>query len=156
MVVEPLTDDPRRYGQLSTLRVSGADPAFEARLEHWRLMRDGRVIVWLDAARDRTRAEELVGALLEVSVDQAVKPPDGSYYRHDLIGLQVVDSQRRPIGTIRELMETPAGDILVTEKTGGGEVLIPAVRAMISSVDLDSGQVVVELPDGLMELNDSQ
>jgi 16S rRNA processing protein RimM len=151
-MVEPLTDDPRRFGALERLWVHEGRSSRCARVERWRLQRDGRVVLWLDVARDRSAAEGLVGARLEVSAEDAVRPGTDCYFVHDLVGLEVVTEDGESCGRVKGVMPTAGGDLL--EIAGpGGEILLPAVRSMIRRVDLEHGCMLVELPDGLRELN---
>ena len=70
---------------------------------------------------------------------------------YDLIGFSVVDGRLGRIGRLAEISEMPASDMLVVEGASG-DILIPAVEEMISSIDDISRTIHVTLPDGLVEL----
>lgn len=98
---------------------------------------DGAVI------EDREDAAALVGASIAVKRSALEAPPPGSYYWADLIGLRVQSLSGAPLGQVKSLVENGAQDVLVLED-GEVERLIPFVReAIVQSVDLEAGVIVV-------------
>lgn len=70
---------------------------------------------------------------------------DGEYYWHELIGLQVVNKQQQLLGSIVEMLETGANDVMVIRDDGGEEVLIPYVAShFVVSVDTEKGEMLVD------------
>lgn len=100
----------------------------------------------IDSVRD------FVGA--EVWIDPASLPEvtDGNYYWHQLQGLKVIDLDAGEIGTLESLLSTPGHAIYVVNGPYG-EVMIPAVAALVKRIDLKTGTMHVVLPQGLVELN---
>ncbi len=90
---------------------------------------------------DRTAAEQLRGALVEV--DRSALPPldEGEYYHSDLIGLPCVDREGGAVGTVAAVENFGAGDLLEIELEGGRRSLIP-FRAGIA--DLQEGRIVLD------------
>ncbi|WP_448627360.1 ribosome maturation factor RimM [Geodermatophilus sp. URMC 64] len=110
------------------------------------------LLLTLDGVESREAAEELRDTLLlvEVAALPELADPD-AYYDHQLVGL----SARLPDGSV--LGEVTAvrhegTELLVVRRSEGGEVLIPFVRAIVPTVDLAAGHVVVDPPEGLLEL----
>jgi 16S rRNA processing protein RimM len=101
---------------------------------------------------DRTAAERLRGTLLVA--DSATSPTidDDEFWDHQLNGLQVVTVDGAPLGEIAEVLHPPGGDLLAVRRPDGGELLVPFVRAIVPTVDIDAGRVVVDPPEGLLEL----
>ena len=56
------------------------------------------------------------------------------------------------LGELAEVVHGPAGDLLVVRRDGGGEVLVPFVRGIVPTIDVSAGTVVVDPPDGLLDL----
>jgi len=110
------------------------------------------VLAALDGYFRIESAKELIGA--EVYIDPYVLPEvkDGNYYWHQLHGLRVVDRNAGDIGILDNVLSTPGHYIYVVQGAFG-EVMIPAVDAMLERVDLDAGFMYVDLPQGLVELN---
>jgi 16S rRNA processing protein RimM len=93
-------------------------------------------------------ADALKGVLLFADRARLPKLPDDEFYHADLIGLEVVDTGGAALGKIIAVQNHGAGDIL--EVTGGPKaLLIPFTLAIVPTVDLAAGRVVVDLPEGL-------
>jgi len=86
-----------------------------------------------------------------VYVKSVDRPPleDGEYYHHQLIGLHVVSEAGETIGTVTEILETGASDILVVIPNSGPEVLIPVASAFIHEIDLNKREITVHLIPGM-------
>ncbi|MDQ3988638.1 MAG: ribosome maturation factor RimM [Actinomycetota bacterium] len=118
----------------------------------------GRLLVRFEGVDDRVGAEALRGTLLTVDVRTLapIEDPD-EFHDHELEGLLVVDTTGAELGTVREVLHNPGGDLLViaTEPaTEPGEVLVPFVREIVPDVDLAGRRVVLEPPEGLFEAHD--
>jgi 16S rRNA processing protein RimM len=98
-------------------------------------------------------ADGLAG--LDVCVpEEALAPPgDGSYYDFQIIGSEVVAKDGGSIGTVKGLLPVGDRNILVVDR-GGREVLIPFVESLCLDVDAAAKRIRVDLPDGLLDLND--
>lgn len=112
----------------------------------------GRLLVRFHEVDERGAAEELRGAVLTASV--ADLPPTADpdeFYDHQLEGLTVCMVDGVLVGTVREVSHGPAGDLLVVERDGGHEALVPFVRAIVAEVDIAAGRVVLDPPEGLLD-----
>lgn len=92
----------------------------------------------------------LRNSLVYVHGDDRPTLPEGEYYHHELIGLQVVTESGETLGEIAELLSTGANDVLVVRPDAGGEILIPLIDEVVLEVDLDSGTMQVRLIPGLI------
>jgi 16S rRNA processing protein RimM len=155
LVVDVRTDDPDiRFAPGSVLRgrPSRGGPesryVIESAREH-----SGRLLVRLDGIADRSAADALRGTLFIVdSADlPAIEDPD-EFYDHQLEGLQVVTTTGTVVGSIAEVLHTAAGELL-SVRTEEGEVLVPFVSAIVTSVSLADQRVEIDPPDGLLELD---
>jgi 16S rRNA processing protein RimM len=111
----------------------------------------GRLLVRFAEVPDRTVAETLRGA--QLLVDAADLPPSedpDEFYDHELEGLAAVLADGTEIGRIREVAHSPGGELLVIDRAEGGEALVPFVRAIVPEVDVASGRVVLDPPEGLL------
>jgi 16S rRNA processing protein RimM len=79
-----------------------------------------------------------------------IEEPD-SYYDHQLVGLSVRLPDGTAIGEVSAVRHE-AQDLLVVRRVEAAEALIPFVAAIVPTVDLDGGFVVVDPPEGLLEL----
>ena len=153
VTVEVRTDAPdERFAPGAELLTPTGSLTVEQSRDH-----SGKLVVLFAGVHDRNGAEALRGTVL--SVDARTLPPiedEDEYYDSQLLGLRVVQQDGTPLGTVTDVLHLPHGDVLAVERSEAGsrELLVPFVRAMVPVVDLDAGQAVVELPEGLLELSD--
>jgi 16S rRNA processing protein RimM len=113
----------------------------------------GRVIAQFEGVHDRSIAEALRGVLLQVDSAVVAAPEDPDEFNdHQLVGLAVVSVDGTELGTVNRIDHAPASDLIVLDRAGGGTSLIPFVTAMVPTVDLAGGRIVVDLPEGLLDL----
>lgn len=77
--------------------------------------------------------------------------PEGEYYHHQLLGLNVVTDEGRELGALADIIETGANDVYLVRDADGNEVLLPAIPAVILDVKLADRQMRVHLLDGLIQ-----
>lgn len=107
---------------------------------------------------DRTGAESLRGTRLFVEtaeLDAVADDDEEGWYEHDLVDLAVVDPAGAALGTVTGLVVGTAQDLLEVRLTGGRDVLVPFVEAIVTEVDIEAGRVVVDAPAGLFDLDES-
>jgi 16S rRNA processing protein RimM len=105
-------------------------------------------IVEFEEVSGREQAEALTGSEIFIERDLLAVLPEGEYYHFQLIGLSVETKDGRSLGTLTAVLETGSNDVYVVEG-GGKEVLVPAIEEVVSEVDLRSGKIIVDLPEGL-------
>ncbi|HEX2357221.1 MAG TPA: ribosome maturation factor RimM [Micromonosporaceae bacterium] len=164
VVVDVRTDEPdARFAAgsvLTTQPAASARPGLEApapvppalTIETVRA-HQGRLLVTFDGVSDRDVADNLRGVRL--CVDSAdVSPPDDpdEFHDHQLVGLAAVDPAGEPLGEITRVDHAPASDLLVLRRPEGRTTLVPFVKAIVPRVDLAAGRVVVDPPEGLLDL----
>jgi 16S rRNA processing protein RimM len=105
----------------------------------------------LRGVADRDAAEALRGLL--VLAERELLPPlaEGEHYWFELIGCRVETTAGEPIGSVREIWETGAHDVLVVEAEDGTRRLVPAAQELLKEVDIEGRRVVVEPIPGLLD-----
>ena len=106
----------------------------------------GFVIARLEGADDVNAAMRLKGKTVSVRREDAALPK-GAFFLQDILGAKVVDENGAEIGTLVDVMETPASNIYVIK--GESEHLVPAVPEFIKKTDADAGIVTVRLIEGM-------
>ena len=113
----------------------------------------GRGIAVFEGIHDRNVAEALRGVFLQVDSAELTPPDDpDEFHDHQLVGLRVESVDGAELGTVARIDHAPASDLIVVDKTGGGTALIPFVSQIVPTVDLAGGRVVVDPPEGLLDL----
>ncbi len=101
------------------------------------------VIARIEGVNDRDEAETLIGIDIGVPREELPEAEAGHYYWADLEGLEVVRRDGSRVGTVAELLETGANDVMVVR--GEREILIPFVMdRVIVDVDLAEGVITVD------------
>jgi 16S rRNA processing protein RimM len=111
---------------------------------------DDGLLLAFEEFPDRNAIEHLRNAPLFTHVNDSPALPPGRYYRHQLIGLRVVDEEQGELGTLAQILETSANDVYLVRSERFGEVLLPAIDEVVLAVDLEHKQVRVKLLPGLL------
>jgi 16S rRNA processing protein RimM len=115
----------------------------------------GRLVLRFKGVEDRTAAEGLRNTMLIVEADPDELPDDpDEFYDHQLVGLRVVTVDGREVGTVAEMLHLPTQDLFAVTRSDGREVLIPFVEEIVPDIDLEERTVLVDPPEGLLELAD--
>jgi len=146
-MVVPLTDFADRFDAGATFLIDGTEREVE-----W--SRDGHpgLVLKLRGIDNRTIAELFRGRYLEIPEADVRPLGEGRFYHHQVVGLAVLTSSGRRLGTIAEVLERPANDVWVSRE-GVVEHLIPATRDAVVEVDIAAGRVVVA--DWLVQVEDA-
>jgi len=88
-------------------------------------------------------AERLRNKYLEVSRENAKELEEDSYYIADLIQCRVYDTEGKEIGPVYDVLETGSNDVYWVKGEGVKEVLIPALKDIVTSVDVESRKIVI-------------
>lgn len=99
----------------------------------------------------REEAEALRGTRLYADREKLPSLPDDEFYHADLIGLEVLDTGGTLIGKVSAVLNHGAGDLLEIQRKGAPGVLLPFTRAAVPTVDLASGRIIADPPEGLLE-----
>jgi 16S rRNA processing protein RimM len=141
------TEDPlavQHYGPLTT-----RDGARQFEVTHAREAKDHLVATFKGIAT-RDEAERLNGLELYVAREKLPATDDDEYYHADLIGLAAVTTADAPLGRVVAIHNFGAGDIIEIAPPHGQTMLLPFTNAVVPTVDLAGGRVVIELPAEVM------
>jgi len=137
------TEDPlavQSYGPLMT-----KDGARQFEIANLRAAKDHLVATFRGIA-SRNDAEKLNGIELYVPREKLPDTDDGEYYHADLIGLAAVNAADEPLGRVIAIHNFGAGDIIEIAPPKGPTLLLPFSNAVVPTVDIAGGRVVIELP----------
>ena len=148
--VFPTTDDINRFKNLKEVLLDTGKEKKTLEIEGVKFFKQFAILKFkgIDNINDIL---EYKGKGLFVTRQQAVKLKKDEYFIADLIGLQVVLEDDTSLGILKEVMLTGANDVYVIEMENQREVLIPAIKQCILSVDIESNKMTVKLLDGLLD-----
>jgi 16S rRNA processing protein RimM len=104
----------------------------------------------LGGIEDMDAAAKLIGSFVWMPSDKMEKLPEGEYYWHDIIGLQVVTEGGQVLGKIQSVFPTGSNDVYVCQG-GEKEILLPAIGDVVRDIDMERRIMVVRLLKGLTE-----
>jgi 16S rRNA processing protein RimM len=137
------TEDPMavmQYGPLAT-----KDGARKFEVANAREAK-GHLVATLKGVATREHAERLNGIELYIPRNKLPATDADEYYHADLIGLAAVNAAFEPIGRVIAIYNFGAGDIIEIAPAHGATMLLPFTNAVVPTVDLAAGRVVIELP----------
>jgi len=154
VIVNPETDFPGdrfRPGAVMCIERRGAVEALTLGAVHFQ---NGRPVVAIDGVETMDEAQALSGLELRVDRDSLRALPQGTFYRHDLIGCRVETRAGAAVGIVEDVEGGIGGSRLVVAGTDGrGEVLIPLAVEICPVIDPAAKVIVIDPPDGLLEAN---
>ena len=105
----------------------------------------------LSGVATKDAADALRGTRLYADRDALPGLPDDEFYHADLIGLEVIDTGGAPVGRVKAVLNHGASDLLeIAIPRRRDPVLLPFTRVAVPTVDLNSGRLIVDPPDGLL------
>ncbi|MFN2544300.1 MAG: ribosome maturation factor RimM [Actinomycetota bacterium] len=139
-----LTEVEERFATGSVLHLAGGRALTVTSSRH----HHGKLLVSFEELDDRTAAEPLRGEYLFVDPSQVPSPPKDAFWPHQLEGCEIVTEGGRSLGRVEEIVSSPANDIWIA-RDGEREILIPALRDVVLSVDIATKRIVVKDIPGL-------
>lgn len=110
---------------------------------------NGALILRFEGVEDRTQAEQLINQFVFIDEELLVSARGETIFLKEILGFQVLD-KGLSIGEIRSFSSNGPQDLLVV---GEKEHLIPFVEAFIVNIDFKEKQILMDLPEGLLDEN---
>ena len=148
--VFPTTDDVKRFKRLKEVILDTGKEQMTLELEGVKFFKQFAILKFkgFDNIND---IEKYKGKSLFVTRENAVKLKKDEYFIADLIGLKVLDEEEKKIGELKDVIETGANDVYVITMTDGRELLLPAIKQCVLSVDIEGGTIKVHILEGLLD-----
>ncbi len=138
--VEILSDDPRRFARGRRLYLEGEAAPLTV---SWSQVNPPGMLVRFREVDQREAAEALRERYLEVEVDSDALPA-GAFYWHEVEGTPVRTTEGELLGTVEEILRVGEGEVFIVRGGPRGEILIPAVSAVITELAPREGRIVVD------------
>ncbi len=152
VLADILTDFPERFQRLKAVWLEFPDQHRETAIIETTWPHKGRQVFRFAGIESISEAERLRGTWVLVDRREAVPLEEGEYYDHDLVGCRVVDKAGVVLGTVREILKAAGNAVLIVDGPRG-EILIPAVAEFCRHISTAEKSIVVDLPEGLLDLN---
>jgi len=147
--IKPFTAEPEDVGAYGPVSNAPGTRSFDISVLR---IAKGLVIAKLKGVNDRNEAEILKGTELFTDRSKLPEPEDeNTFYHADLVGLRVDDSEGTVVGHVAAVFDHGAGDVIdIRCATEGRLISLPFTRAVFPKVDVVSGVLVVDMPDGVI------
>lgn len=147
--VVPFTDSPDERFAVGTVVRTKAGPALTVETSQFV---GAKLVVRFEGVESREAAEALRGTELVIAAGErpALDDPD-DFYTSDLVGLAARTVDGTDLGPVRDVIDIAGADYLVLD-LDGQERLVPFVAAIVPTVDIPGGTIVVDPPEGLFDL----
>ena len=149
--VFPTTDDAGRFQDLKRVILDAGKERIPLEIQHVKFFKQF-VILKFKEFDNINEVEPFRKKSLLVTREQAVPLEEDEYFIADLIGLQVVTDEGELLGELTDVLETGANDVYQVTDKNGKELLLPAIKDCILSVDLEKGEMEVHVLEGLLDL----
>lgn len=146
----PTTDDPARFKKLKKVILDDGRQQLEMEIASVKFFKN-MVILKFKGIDDINDVEKYRKATLWVTREDAVPLEEDEYYIADLIGMNVVSDEGEQLGRITDVLQTGANDVYVISRPDTPDLLVPAIRDCIKTVDLEEGRMVIHLLPGLRD-----
>lgn len=156
LLIRPLTDKPEEVFAEGRRVIVGDERGSVGKSPEERVVERARPykrgwLAKLERVEDRNAAVELTGRYLLVPAAERGEPEEGEFFYHQLLGLEVETTGGEVVGRVREVYETEPRHIL--EVKGADRMhLVPFDRRIVVAVELEEGRLVIDPPEGLLEL----
>ncbi len=143
-----LTDYPELIAPGKTLYVGPQYQGYTIKSLRWH---GGDLLLRLDELPDRTAVEIFRNVMVSMKSSDIPELPEGEYYLHQLVGMEVVTDQDEILGKLEEILVTGANDVYLVRTAAGKELLLPAIEDVVREIDLEQGMIRVHLIPGLLD-----
>jgi 16S rRNA processing protein RimM len=148
VVAEIYTDFPERF--IPSKEIFLGEKHLKLVITNHRQHNEG-LLLGFEGVSSPEQAGRYRNQIISISTSDASELPEGRFYFHELIDLEVVDEGGNHLGTLTEILETGANDVYVVKSSTGSELLLPAIREVVLNVDLDAKKMRVHLIPGLAD-----
>ena len=149
--VFPTTDDPERFLDLETVYLDTGREKKLLTISSVKFFKQFVILKFKDFDNIND-VEPFRKKSLLVTREQAVPLEEDEYFIADLIGLRVITDEDKVLGELTDVLETGANDVYQVTDENGKEILLPAIKDCILSVDLEKGEMKVHILEGLLDL----
>lgn len=145
------TDEPELYENMESVFVERNNHLIPFFIEHSILHKNDLLRVRFEDVKNEQEADEIVGAEIYLPLKMLPKLSGNKFYFHEVIGFTVTDRRLGMVGKIQKILDNTAQPLFQIEHEGR-EILIPMVDHFIIKVDRAAKNILLDVPEGLIEM----
>ncbi len=154
VIVNPETDFLDERFRPGVVLLVGSAPPVPRRITAARV-HQGRPVIALEGIDTMSDAEALAGAELRLASSELGQLPAGTFRHYELIGCEVRDTSQALLGRVTAV-EGPMERSRLIVEGARGEIQVPLIEGICVSIDPAAGRIIVDPPEGLIELNETR
>ena len=148
--VFPTTDDVKRFKKLKEVILDTGKEDIVLTIEGVKFFKQFAILKFKDY-NNINDIEKYKGKSLYVERANAVRLQKDEYFIADLMGCKVVDEDEKPLGVLKDVLETGANDVYIVTSPEGKELLFPAIKECVLKVDVENELIQVRVMPGLLD-----
>ena len=146
------TDEPDIYENLDAVFLDLGNKLLPFFIEESLLQKGNQLRIRFEDIKEEADADAILKTDVYLPLNLLPKLEGDQFYFHEIIGFDLEDVNFGIIGKITSINDKTAQDLFVVEKEGN-EILIPMIDDFIKKIDRKNKKVIVETPEGLIEMN---
>ena len=147
--VIPFTDDIKRFDELKNIYIQKKNNLESFEIEEVKYHKN-MVLLKLKGVDTVENAEKLCNSYIKIDRKDAKKLPEGTFFIADLIGLKVYTDENKLLGILEDIYNTGSSDIYVVKDEKGKQILLPAIKDVVKTIDLENKKTIVHIIEGLI------
>ena len=149
IVMTVMTDFPEIIQPGQKIFVGDGHQPYHVKGVRWH---GGDLLVSLKELPDRTAVEIFRNIMVYMKAEDTPDLPEGDFYLHQLVGMEVITDEDQHLGKIKEIILTGANDVYLIESVDGKELLLPAIDQVVLDINQEEGKVLVHIIPGLLDI----
>lgn len=152
VIVKLDTDEPEIYQNLNAVFIDLGKDLLPFFIEKSSFQRGSELRVRFEDVKTEQDADAILKKEVYLPLDLLPKLSGDKFYFHEIIGFSLLDVTYGTIGTIESINDSTAQALFIVSD-GEDEILVPMVKDFIKKIDRKKREVLVETPEGLIEMN---
>ena len=146
--INSFSDDMRRFEELDKILIEKNKELTEYIIEEVRYSKN-QVLIKFKGIDTIDDAKKFKNCYIKIPREDTKKLPEGTYYIVDLIGINVYLEDGILVGEIIDVFPTGSNDVYVVRREENNDLLIPAIKDVIKSIDIEEKKMIINLIEGL-------
>ena len=152
VIIKLDTDEPEIYQNLNAVFIDLGKDMLPFFIEKSSFQRGSELRVRFEDVKTEQDADAILKKEVYLPLDLLPKLSGDKFYFHEIIGFTLKDVNYGPIGTIESVNDSTAQALFIVSD-GNDEILVPMVKDFIKKIDRKKREVLVETPEGLIDMN---
>ena len=146
--INSFSDDMRRFEELDKVLIEKNKELTEYIIEEVRYSKN-QVLIKFKGIDTIDDAKKFKNCYIKIPREDNKKLQEGTYYIVDLIGINVYLEDGILVGEIIDVFPTGSNDVYVVRREENNDLLIPAIKDVIKSIDIEEKKMIINLIEGL-------